>query len=325
MKKAALVLFTIAGAACAIPTLASSISYQKQVVLSVPVHVTYVNLNDRNVKVTVAIAEKGRGSSESVSSMISRTKPKAAITGTFFDTRSLLPTGDIIVGGIRAHSGCVGAALCITQENYARIVPHKKRAIRTASNYDTVLAGGPTLVDGGKVSMNPRAEGFRDPALFELKRRTAVGLTTENKLLFVSVNKPISMHKLAKIMVQLGCDQAIMLDGGSSTALYADGRFMSRPVRKLTNLLVAYETQEEYQLAAGKLAPTLISAKQMIASLPKTESDEAAQQQEGWSEQLADQIGFTDSVDDFDLTSFWMFNDPIYKKENFGINLPTSD
>ncbi len=248
-------------AAFAVRAESSSVAYRKQVVLSTPVHVVYANLNDRNVKVTVAISKHGRGSSETVSSMVSRTRPSAAVTGTFFDTRSLLPTGDIVIEGTKIHSGCVGPSLCITADNNATIVPSKFK--NKSASYDTVLAGGPTLVYDGQVALNPRSEGFRDPALFRNTTRTAVGITPLNKILFVSVTRPISMHKLAKIMVTLGCSQAMMLDGGSSTALYAKGRFVSNPGRKLTNLLLAYESSEDYARSTCHLAPTILTAEKL--------------------------------------------------------------
>ena len=39
-------------------------------------------------------------------------------------------------------------------------------------------------------------------------------------------------------MKALGANNALNLDGGSSTAMYARGRFVSKPGRMLTNVLV---------------------------------------------------------------------------------------
>lgn len=275
MKRAALVFLVIITQACSVRSFAAGVAYQKQVILHTPVHVVYVDLNNSNVKVTVAMPNAGRGSSETAASIVSRTQPKAAITGTFFDTRSLLPTGDIVIGGVRAHSGCVGPALCISADNKAQIIPRKFWDRKRMTDYETVLAGGPTLVYAGKIALNPKAEGFKDPSLFRDTQRTAVGITALNKVLFVSVNRSISLNNLAKIMLELGAVQAMSLDGGSSTALYSDGRFMSRSSRKLTNLLLAYETREDYYQASGQLAPTLISSKQVIACRNQPEQDKA--------------------------------------------------
>jgi len=229
-------------ATCSVCAGSSSVAYTKTTVSSVPVHVVTANLNSGCVRVSVVMPTRGRGSAEPASKLVSRSSPRAALTGTFFDTKSLLPTGDIVINGVRAHKGSVGSALCITKDNKAKIVPAKYRSHFDESAFETVLAGGLTLVYDGKISLNPRAEGFSDPHLFRYNRRTAVGVTKSNKLLMVSVTKRISLNKLAKIMKELGACEAMLLDGGSSTAMFANGHFVCEPTRRLTNLLVVYDT-----------------------------------------------------------------------------------
>lgn len=243
MKTRVVILLAVVCAACSARALASSVTYCKQVVYAVPVHVIIVDLNDRSVKVTVALSKNGRGSSERAASVVSRCRPVAAVTGTFFDTKSLLPTGDIVIKGVRAHSGHVGSALCITSENRARIIPPKERARLSNEDFETVLAGGLTLVYGGRVSINPGSEGFSDRRLFKSTRRTAVGVTAANKLVLIAVNRPTGLQRLAKIMQRLGATQAMLLDGGSSTTMYVNGRFVSVPGRRLTNLLLVQKTK----------------------------------------------------------------------------------
>jgi len=270
MRRASLILLSIACGACAARTLASGVAYRKQVIFSTPVHVVCADLNNPDVKVTVAISKGGRGSSEPASSIVSRSRPAAAITGTFFDTRTLLPTGDIGILGVMIHSGCVGPALCVTSENAAQIVPGKYRTRWQAGNYETVLAGGPTLVQNGRIALNPRAEGFYGRSILRPSRRTAAGLTPHGKLLLVCVNRPITLRHLARIMLGLGCKQAMLLDGGSSTTLYANGRFIAWPARRLTNLLLVYDSAQSYRQAEKQLAPPVLLAKrpQPAASTP---------------------------------------------------------
>lgn len=266
MKAGFLVILAIVCAACSARASASSVTYCKQVVYSVPVHVVTVDLSDRDVKVTVAMSKNGRGSSERAASVVSRCRPRAAITGTFFDTKSLLPTGDIVVCGVRAHSGCIGAALCITPDNKARIISQKDRVHRHDAEFETVLAGGLTLVNSGRVSINWHAEGFSDRALLRQTRRTAVAVTAANKLLLVTINKPVGLHQLAKILVKLGANQAMLLDGGSSTAMYANGKFLATPARRLTNLLVVYETSKSYKQSVAELTPVVLREKAIKAT-----------------------------------------------------------
>lgn len=239
----------------------------------IPAHVVTVNLNSPDVKVTAALAQNGAGTSESFSSMLNRLQPAAAITGTFFCTRSLLPTGDIVIEGTPVYTGCVGKAMCITPLNTVEFVPYIKGHRAGWDGFETVLSAGPTLVQNGAVCLFPRDEGFSDPALFGRKMRTAVGVTADNQLLLVAVQKPIYMKELAKIMLHLGAVNAVDLDGGSSTALYYDGKQIARPGRRLTNLLVVYENQNDYYMHRQALAPqfrkpSVITPKPILALNP---------------------------------------------------------
>jgi len=246
-----------------------------------PVHVVSVNLNSPDLKVTVSLARNGAGSSESFTSMVSRLKPAAAITGTFFCTKSLLPTGDIVIGGAAMYTGSVGTGVCITPGNKIEFVPYAAGHRSKWEGYETVLCAGPTLVRNGRPCLSPRDQGFRDPALFGKKKRTAIGVTANNKLLLVAVSSPVQFRTLAKMMMSLGAVNAVALDGGSSSALHCNGKLISRPGRKLTNLLVVYGSLTDYYHHRQGLAPGMArlvaeaSKERMIASTddaPKTDS-----------------------------------------------------
>jgi hypothetical protein len=88
-----------------------------------------------------------------------------------------------------------------------------------------------------------------------------VGLTRYNRLVMVTVARPIYLRQLARLMRSLGCRNAIALDGGSSSAMFYRGRFAARPRRSLTNLLVVYDSSSEYHRALGRLAPGVAIAR----------------------------------------------------------------
>ena len=127
----------------------------------------------------------------------------------------------------------------------------------------SVLCGGPRLVRDGTAWVDPRSEGFRDSGFFRPAARSAVGVTKENKLLLVTVNKPIYLSHMGRIMRDLGAVDAMNLDGGSSTALYCGGVVPSHPGRRLTNLLVIYDSLEKYARVKPILCPS-----PMIAGSP---------------------------------------------------------
>jgi hypothetical protein len=222
------------------------------------VHVVTSNLNSPNLRVAPVLARNGAGNSETFTSIIHRTQPTAAITGTFFCTHSLLPTGDIVIEGRRVHIGSVGMGVCFTPQNTVRFVPLKEGHRTGWAGYNAVICAGPTLVRNGYIHLAPRDEGFSDPGLFVKKQRTALGVTSDNKLLMVVAKSPIYLRTIAKIMRDLGAVDAVNLDGGSSAALYYDGRVLSRPGRKLTNLLAVYDSPYSYCAHRESFAPETI-------------------------------------------------------------------
>lgn len=235
--------------------LTSSIRYQKRWVGGLPAHVVTINLNDPDVQVSSVLPRYGVGRSESWQNLVGRARPTAAITGTYFHTRTYYPTGDIVIDGDLKCEGRVGTALCIGWNNKATMIPTKRGCARDWSCYRTVLVGGPVVVWDGQISVNPREQGFRDSRLFARKARTAVGVTKGGKLLMVAVTKPVYLRSLGKVMKGLGCSRAAALDGGGSTALYYRGKSLAKPSRRLTNLLVAYDTSAAHERVRNVLAP----------------------------------------------------------------------
>lgn len=254
--RAVLFLFMVAFSlvAAASVSAASSIVYQTRHVYGVTAHVVTVNLNDPRIRVTVNLSKGGIGTSETMQSFVSRLRPEAAITGTFFDTSTLHPVGDIVMDGRRVHAGPAGTGFAVLPDN---TVDFKIRSYGRSldwSDYRTVLCTGPTLLSRGRNALYPIAEGYRDSNLFALKPRTAVGVTRHNKLLLVAVNKPIYLRDMRSIMKHLGATDAVGLDGGSSSALFANGRHIVRPSRRLTNLLSVYRVSTPSPDVANRLA-----------------------------------------------------------------------
>src|SRR5262249_15568239 len=98
------------------------LAYLKGYLAEVPVSVVQAVLRDPDVKVGIVMARAGIGQSEGFVSMINRTHPAAAITGTFFGLRNGLPTGDIVVNGRAIYRGFIGTALAITDGNVVSFI-----------------------------------------------------------------------------------------------------------------------------------------------------------------------------------------------------------
>lgn len=104
---------------------------------------------------------------------------------------------------------------------------------------EAIIGGGPHLAKDGK-SLGPAeadAEGFSGPE-FTFKRhpRTAAGTRRDGTVVLVTVDgrQPktsvgMTVEELAGLMLELGCADAINLDGGGSTTMVVRGRVVNAP------------------------------------------------------------------------------------------------
>lgn len=229
-----------------------SISYRKAKVGRTWVNIITADLNSPSVRVTPAVARRGIGTCESFRSMIRRTRPNAAIDGTFFCTRTLKPTGDIVIDGQLVYRGYLGTAVAFGECNSVRFVDCQ--TYRWA-DYKSVLVAGPTLLINGKLAIYPKDQGFRSGVHFTPRIRAAVGVTKNNKLVLITTLRNVYLSQLARVMRSIGCVEAAGLDGGSSTGLYCNGRLISNPSRGMTNCLLIYDNPDGYDRHRTSLFP----------------------------------------------------------------------
>ena len=100
----------------------------------------------------------------------------------------------------------------------------------------SALGVGPRLVKDGQSVYDPVSEGFSSPKILENSAaRSAVGFQSDGTIFLVTATATVK--QLSVIMKSLGCQQAMNLDGGASSGLYAQGRLLTRPGRYLSNIL----------------------------------------------------------------------------------------
>ncbi len=220
--------------------------YRKGYLGEIPVHLVIADLNDPEIKIGVMVARGGIGTSESFESMVGRSRPAAALTGTFFGLNNRLPTGDLVVNGRAVYQGFVGTAVAFTEGNVVSFIPTGYKEKTAWRFFDGVLRAGPLLLREGQIAVGPREEGFVSLSPAARRSRTAVGITSGRKLLLLAVKEPVSLWRLAKLMRELGAFHAVAMDGGTSTGLYFRGQMVARPGRALTNALVIYAYQRGY-------------------------------------------------------------------------------
>lgn len=104
----------------------------------------------------------------------------------------------------------------------------------------TAFCCGPTVVKNGKAYGNTstyQQEGYTEGKIISgSSERTCIGVKADGTVVIITATT--SMSGLSNIMVQLGCQTAMNLDGGASSALYVDGSARVAPGRALTHMLV---------------------------------------------------------------------------------------
>lgn len=198
--------------------------------------VVSVQLNDPRTRVEVGLAAGFPGTDESFESMVKRMRPTVSVNGAYFDKFTLKPIGDIWQEGTMLNRGLRGTAFCLRSD---KSVVFRRVEMNRGQNwtpYRTVLACGPALILDGRKDVDARGEGFGDYVIAPAPRM-GVGVTSDQRLLLVHVRDRVTFEQFAEVMAGLGCTGAMNLDAGASLAMYAQGKYLLKPGRRLTNVI----------------------------------------------------------------------------------------
>ena len=169
-----------------------------------------------------------------------------ALVGGFFTKPDGVPLGEVRTHGVaREHvpfdAPWHGVRACLHVEGgRARIA--RRDAIEPEPRGD-LLQAGPLLVADGEIAYDPEAddEGFRaaahqfDPDPTEGRHpRAALGVADGRILAVVCDGRSrhdsgLTLVELARLMVAIGCREALNLDGGGSASLISGGRLQNLP------------------------------------------------------------------------------------------------
>lgn len=146
-------------------------------------------------------------------------------------------------------------------EKYKALIPYARErsqwkisiSIKGALNYAAIeyaVGGGPRLLKEGKIVQDYAKERFAPSLYAQRHPRTAVGVTPNSDVIWVVVegrwsrSQGVTLPELAEIMKRLGCVDAINLDGGGSSVLFAGDLLLNRPSegteRPVANALLLY-------------------------------------------------------------------------------------
>ncbi|KAI7260434.1 hypothetical protein KC345_g10069 [Hortaea werneckii] len=212
---------------------------------SFTVQTVTVSLMHPSVKLDAVLAGNTVGKTEALAGIAKRSNAVAAINGTFFDAYTSAaykaPYGYIVSGGNMLKDSPADKRTVFAYDGnlLAELIPGSEFRDRfNTGSIQGALQAGPRLLVNGKVSLNVLAEGFKDPKILTGGgSRSALGLTRDHKLILLT-SGGATIPQLAQIMKQAGAYQAMNLDGGASSGLYYNGKYLTTPGRLISNALV---------------------------------------------------------------------------------------
>ncbi|MDN4086106.1 phosphodiester glycosidase family protein [Paenibacillus polymyxa] len=208
--------------------------------------VVTISMLHPKVSLDVALAGDTLGKVENLSSLAKRNQAVVAINGTFFDayTKSSYktPYGYLVSHGkmLKKSSGDQRTVFTYDANHLAELVSGSafEQRLTTQGSVEGALQAGPRLVTNGQVSLNVKAEGFKDPKILTGGgARSALGITRDHKLILLTTSGA-TIPQLAQMMKQAGAYQAMNLDGGASSGLYYNGSYLTTPGRQISNAII---------------------------------------------------------------------------------------
>jgi len=109
---------------------------------------------------------------------------------------------------------------------------------RQYENISYGLGGGPVLISNGDINITYCEEIFWGSGVYltDYRPRTAVGYTTDNKVIMFVTNH-MKIEEMAEELLDLRCHGAMNLDGGGSTAMSVGGESIYNQNRAVPTIL----------------------------------------------------------------------------------------
>ena len=103
----------------------------------------------------------------------------------------------------------------------------------------TAIGGGPTLIHNGKIQITNKEEQMFVGGENDKHPRTAMGYTTDGRLIilviegrFPGMAEGATLQQEAELLLELGCYEALNLDGGGSSCMLVNGKETIKPSDK---------------------------------------------------------------------------------------------
>ncbi|WP_392532706.1 phosphodiester glycosidase family protein [Nostoc sp. C117] len=101
------------------------------------------------------------------------------------------------------------------------------------SRYPYIIGAGPLLIQNRQIVLDAKAEKFSNAFIAEKAIRSGICTTPTGTVMITAVHNRVggygpTLAEHAQLMQQMGCVDALNLDGGSSTSLYLGGQLLDR-------------------------------------------------------------------------------------------------
>jgi len=116
----------------------------------------------------------------------------------------------------------------------------KRRGINAKWKMQTAVGGGPVLLQNGEIKITNNEElKFTGKAIEDKHPRTCMGYTSDGRLIvmviqgrFPGIAEGATLTQEAQLLKDLGCVEALNLDGGGSSCMIVNGKETIKPSEK---------------------------------------------------------------------------------------------
>lgn len=106
-----------------------------------------------------------------------------------------------------------------------------------------IISAGPLLIENSKSVYETYVKGMEAKMTTGAGARTLIGINKSNQLVMVTTSG--TMAQVTGIMQDLGCTDAFNLDGGASSAMYANGKYFRNAGRALNTVFLVQDVKPE--------------------------------------------------------------------------------
>ncbi|HEY9719849.1 MAG TPA: phosphodiester glycosidase family protein [Trichormus sp.] len=241
------------------------VNFGKRKIDGVTLYETVVDLSDPDSFVTIELANNADQANtaevthgdETFQSLVKRVRGAVVIDGTFFskDEQERVMGNMVSRGRFLKYSQWenYGTTIGLKSDGTLEMLTARVDGQPPWETYWFSITCGPRLVKDGQVWVSPDWEGFTDSHVLGIGPRCALGFPrSKDKLYLVTFMSGLSLAQEAKLMKDIGCYQAMNLDGGASRALARSGDILVPAGRPLTNVIVVYDTKHRAPQAVVK-------------------------------------------------------------------------